>query len=187
MIEIREPYPNEAHAMQQLIGDGRFATFTDLSVGRRQSKRAQAMSEASVREREDAIRAALAGHKTRLHRVAVAEGKVVGMLASRRTHANEYHPSIPVPADVETVSELESLYVQPDFQGRGIGQRLLTAHHEWAATYPGRPSVLVVVDTNKSAIRFYEQNGYVIVGDRFRWMNDPAQVNCFLMRRESLF
>ena len=56
--------------------------------------------------------------------------------------------------------EIETLYVHPNFQGKGVGKLLLTS----IENFLGRISWLSTWVHNTSAIKFYEKNGYKIVG-----------------------
>lgn len=58
--------------------------------------------------------------------------------------------------------DLMSLYVAPDCQGVGIGQALLD--HMVAAFPDARVLRLEVEPANSGAIRFYERNGFRIIG-----------------------
>lgn len=54
---------------------------------------------------------------------------------------------------------VHNLYIQPGFQNRGIGQRLI----ETAKTCSGGELQLWVFEPNRGAIRFYERHGFVTV------------------------
>jgi len=55
---------------------------------------------------------------------------------------------------------LDNLHVAPDLKGRGLGKALLRAIAEWcAASHPGVPLHLWVLEGNERAIRFYEALG----------------------------
>jgi ribosomal protein S18 acetylase RimI-like enzyme len=73
--------------------------------------------------------------------IALVDEKVVGLIAY-----NE--------------SEVNQLYIHNDFQGRGIGRRLLEIAKEKSS---GRLS-LYTFEINKKARRFYEKHGFKIIG-----------------------
>lgn len=59
------------------------------------------------------------------------------------------------------VYEIQEMFVEDDFRGHGIGKHMLAALDNMLAS---RPHVSVEVTSNKlraSALRFYEQNGFV--------------------------
>ena len=65
-----------------------------------------------------------------------------------------------------TVCELYTLYVDPPHQGTGVG-RALVAHSVVRARIAGaRQLDVAVMPGNTSAIRFYEQCGFVAAGER---------------------
>jgi ribosomal protein S18 acetylase RimI-like enzyme len=65
----------------------------------------------------------------------------------------------------ETASEifLQQLFVSPEYQGRGIGSKVLqTLLRHWKKT--GKPVVLTVLKNNP-ARRLYERYGFTVVGE----------------------
>lgn len=73
--------------------------------------------------------------------LALMDDKVVGMIAYSET-------------------EISQLYVHIDYQGRGIGQTLLNKAKAQAS---GKLTVYTF-EVNKNAQRFYEKNGFEIIG-----------------------
>ncbi len=57
-------------------------------------------------------------------------------------------------------TELEQLYIHVDYQGQGIGVRLLALAKEAS---PGKLQ-LYAFEVNKNAQRFYERHGFYIIG-----------------------
>ena len=65
--------------------------------------------------------------------------------------------------------EIETLYVHPGFQGRGVGRMLL----DRLGTSIGSRSWLTTWVQNYDAIEFYKKNGYQIVGEvEFKLLNE---------------
>lgn len=62
------------------------------------------------------------------------------------------------PSNQEAVGEIYALYVLAAYQGQGIGRRLLTAAYSQLEAY--QTIVLSVLETNRSAVRFYEAFGF---------------------------
>ena len=101
-------------------------------------------------ESRDAIKARLdAIHQKRRQLVAVADGRITGMLGlqqgdGRRAHSSEI-----------------GLFVHDDFAGRGIGRRLLDACIDLAENWLGltRIELSVFID-NAPAITLYESCGF---------------------------
>ncbi len=59
-------------------------------------------------------------------------------------------------------ADIESLAVDPDFAGRGIGKGLMMRGEEWMKKNQFRYSVLEVRDKNDIAIALYVKLGYII-------------------------
>jgi len=58
-------------------------------------------------------------------------------------------------------AEIEKLYVEPKFQGQGIGAKLLS----FACTRKNS-QFLYVLKYNKRAIAFYKRNGFALTGEK---------------------
>ena len=59
--------------------------------------------------------------------------------------------------------EIEKLFVEPSFQGQGIGSALL--QHVLRETKANR---LLVLEKNYNAVRLYERHGFSVTGERQR-------------------
>jgi ribosomal protein S18 acetylase RimI-like enzyme len=66
----------------------------------------------------------------------------------------------------ENYNKLSTIYILPEYQGRGIGKQL------WEAVVPfldvEKDTIVKVATYNKKAIAFYERLGFVDTGNRFR-------------------
>ncbi len=62
----------------------------------------------------------------------------------------------------EDKNNIKSLYVLPDYQGQGIGKKLMEEMFKWFGT--DKPIVLEVATYNKRAIDFYKSFGFVEKG-----------------------
>jgi ribosomal protein S18 acetylase RimI-like enzyme len=60
----------------------------------------------------------------------------------------------------DRIGEIESLAVQPDYRGHGVGSRLLTALSAELAAAGVRDLVLGVLPGNAAAIRLYQRHGF---------------------------
>lgn len=72
-----------------------------------------------------------------------ADGRLIGFLFGQK---------------LEEFNELQAIYLDPDFIGRGAGAELMRSFLAWAD--PAKPSRLNVVAYNQRAINFYEKFGY---------------------------
>lgn len=76
--------------------------------------------------------------------------------------------------------EVHTIGVDPDYQGRGVGRRLLAELLEFACD---GPTFLEVRTDNASAIALYESVGFVTVGVRKNYY-PGSRADAFTMRRE---
>ncbi|MEQ5841995.1 hypothetical protein BWP39_25900 [Paraburkholderia acidicola] len=81
--------------------------------------------------------------------VAEVEANLVGYIVMR---FGSYHADVPV--------EIETLYIQDSFSGRGIGSALLTHARGIAMARTGNRAVWLIVNSrNEKAIAFYRSHG----------------------------
>jgi ribosomal protein S18 acetylase RimI-like enzyme len=69
---------------------------------------------------------------------------------------------------------LISMWVEPAYRRRGLGRQLVEAIIEWARSRGSSELVLEVTTNNESAVRFYEQLGFIRTGKIVPYPNDPA-------------
>jgi diamine N-acetyltransferase len=79
--------------------------------------------------------------------------------------------------------ELARLYSQQEYVGKGVGQNLMDACFERARTEGRDVMWLGVWEFNPRAQRFYEKNGFQIVGKHVFQLGEDAQTD-LLMQRE---
>ncbi|MGI9546777.1 MAG: GNAT family N-acetyltransferase [Flavobacteriaceae bacterium] len=77
--------------------------------------------------------------------------------------------------------EIERIYVLQEFQGKGIGQWLLSRIKEFAQKEGKRYLWLGVWQKNNNAIRFYETHGYTKFGEHPYFIGKDQQTD-WLMR-----
>ena len=85
----------------------------------------------------------------------------------------------------EASLELERIYLLREFQGLGLGKELLEKAISIGKQKKKRYMWLGVWDKNIKAIAFYQENGFVVVGEHPFVMGNDRQ-NDFIMRRELL-
>lgn len=61
--------------------------------------------------------------------------------------------------DAQTM-EIKRMYVAPDYRGKGIASKVLTALEKWAAELGYKRCVLETGTRQSSAIRLYQKSGY---------------------------
>lgn len=81
-------------------------------------------------------------------------------------------------AESDEKLELKTLFVDPDYQSKGIGAQVLEITRK-AAHDAAKPLELDVLTSNRDAIRFYERNGFEMIGETrgpegsgFEWVNE---------------
>lgn len=79
--------------------------------------------------------------------------------------------------------ELERIYVATPWQGKGIGEWMLTQAKEIAISRSKKYLWLGVWEKNKEAIRFYERHGFVPFGTHPYYIGTDKQTD-WLMRME---
>jgi GNAT superfamily N-acetyltransferase len=84
--------------------------------------------------------------------VAVRGGRTVGYLVAR---VNGPYPPRPV-----KVAELESVFVEPEHRGCGVGAGLVAAFAEWAAAAGAQRVAVTAYAANERAIAFYRRHGF---------------------------
>ena len=94
--------------------------------------------------------------------LAEAEGRPVGYAMLRRSPANAERAGVAAAGAVE----LQRLYVDFRWQGRGVAQQLMQAVVEAARALGGLSLWLGVWEENPRAIRFYDKCGFMPVGSQ---------------------
>jgi ribosomal protein S18 acetylase RimI-like enzyme len=79
--------------------------------------------------------------------------------------------------------ELERIYVIKGFKGRGIGRLMIEKTEEIARNAGCRYIWLGVWEKNKSAIAFYERNGFIRFNEHVFRMGDELQKD-YLLRKD---
>jgi ribosomal protein S18 acetylase RimI-like enzyme len=91
--------------------------------------------------------------------IAEIEGKAIGYAQIRKKQ-------IPFTSDTSCELELWRIYLDSLYQGKGIGNLLLSKVSEVASDHSSDYIWLGVWDQNTQAISFYEKNGFSVVGSQ---------------------
>lgn len=83
-------------------------------------------------------------------------------------------PAIPVLVP-RRYAIVDNLVVKSEFQGRGIGRRLMEKIHAWIAAKDAESIELNVYEFNQGAINFYHKLGYEIFSLRMSIVLDKAK------------
>ena len=76
--------------------------------------------------------------------------------------------------------ELERIYVLKDYQGKGIGRQLLDKAIQMAREKKASYIWLGVWEENKSAIKFYNKNGFVAFDEHYFMVGDDKQTDIMM-------
>ena len=72
--------------------------------------------------------------------------------------------------------EITTLYVLPEYQGLGIGSQLMTTLLEEVSNSTMHQLYLWVLETNTTAMRFYNKFGFVLSGERSEELHDNNKI-----------
>ncbi len=78
--------------------------------------------------------------------------------------------------------EIERIYLSTDYQGQGIGQRLMDFALDKARDQGMDYVWLGVWEDNVKALKFYERNGFLRIGEHFFTVGEDEQTD-YLLRR----
>ncbi|MGF6764714.1 ribosomal protein S18 acetylase RimI-like enzyme [Paraburkholderia sp. GAS33] len=106
--------------------------------------------------------------------VAEAEGGLAGYIVMR---FGSYHADVPI--------EIETLYIQDSFAGRGVGSALLTQARDTAAARTGNRAVWLIVNSqNEKAISFYRSRGMTQEGIAYFELGGVKHENKVMVARD---
>ena len=105
----------------------------------------------SVEDREATWREGLSAEEPGGALVAEDGGRVIGFVGFGPSRTFD---------DAEDVGEIYAIYLEPDYQRRGVGRRLLDGALEALAERGVREATLWVLESNAGARRFYEALGW---------------------------
>jgi ribosomal protein S18 acetylase RimI-like enzyme len=131
-----------------------FAALVPVSI--RRAVLADAASLAAIKEAALGIGAQLVEDSIGTVYVADADGSSVGFLALQR----EAHPAVAAQQPLK----LWQLYVIPEFHGRGVAARLMSAAIAHAREHRNDVIWLGVSEENARGIAFYRKQGFAPIG-----------------------
>jgi len=88
------------------------------------------------------------------------------------------------PTEQETVFKLHKIYLHPDWQGRGLGSRLLQHCEQQVRNAGARRLILSVNKRNVKAITAYQRNGFVIAESVVNDIGHRFVMDDFIMAKE---
>ncbi|QGA80393.1 GNAT family N-acetyltransferase [Candidatus Nanohalobium constans] len=85
--------------------------------------------------------------------VAQEDQTVIGYAIGVTESAEEFRTT-------DTLAELETMYLQPQYRGQGIGSKLVQEFKDWAREKGADRLRVEASAENEDAIRFYQENGF---------------------------
>ncbi len=85
--------------------------------------------------------------------VAEMDGKLVGYLAGSIKGTETWRPV--------KRTELENMFVMPEFRSKGVGRELVNKFKEWSKEKGVERVLVVAYASNERAIEFYKKSGFV--------------------------
>lgn len=173
VIEISAATPDDAEGINEVMYEAWLATYPNEEAGITADDIEDRFKDRRTEERMQQSRERLTNILENERRIlAKIQGRVVGV--SRVTKE-------------EDRNELRSLYVHPEFQGKGVGTALWKAAHAFLDAQ--KDTFLEVAEYNERAIGFYrglgfEDTGKRILEERFR-MKSGAIIPEMEMRRKA--
>jgi ribosomal protein S18 acetylase RimI-like enzyme len=145
-IQIRSAVPDDEPNIRQVQRLTWLDTYPNEAAGITRAD-IQAMFDEStpeIQRRREVLRNVINTGPQRHFWVAENGTDIVGMCHARKD---------------EEIRHIQALYVLPQYQGQGIGKRLMQAALEWLGT--DQPVTLNVAAYNSNAIAFYKLLGFV--------------------------
>jgi ribosomal protein S18 acetylase RimI-like enzyme len=75
-----------------------------------------------------------------------------------------------------------SMWVAPEHRRTGLGSQLMNEVQRWAQSRGAGELRLMVTSNNAKAISFYERCGFVFTGTNGPYANDPALLECEMVK-----
>lgn len=150
MLEISEPRAEDFDGVNKVLKLAWLATYPNIDFGISKEDVEEHFKGARTGNIQSRLQNFLSERPDRLYLVARIEDKVVGF-------STFFHR--------EGFNQLQSIYVHPDFHGKGIGQALW--HRAEKFLDNDFPTIVHVAVYNSKAIWFYEKLGFKDTGKRF--------------------
>lgn len=151
-IQISEPKPEDALGMNTLLYKTWLATYPNEKLGITVEDIEERLKETISEEFTSRFKKVLENIPANQKRVVAKDGElIVGLSTMVRN---------------ETNNQLRTVYVLPEYQGKGIGTQLWNAVKDFID--PTKETIVQVADYNEQAIKFYEKLGFVDTGKRFK-------------------
>ncbi len=150
-IKIAEAVPEDARAISEVQYKTWLETYPNkeagITVDDIHDRFKNRFTDESIKKREEYMRSQPANQKTWVVRM---DGRVVGFGAVIKH---------------EDKNQLQSIYLLPEMQGRGVGRKLWEEMSKFSD--PSKDTIVQVATYNAPAVGFYKKLGFVDTGKRF--------------------
>ncbi len=150
-IQVRNAVPQDVRGINNVLYQAWLVTYPNEEYGITrediEDDYKDVFTEESIKKREENMRN-IPEKQKRL--VAVYEDKIVGVLTMVRNEDN---------------NQLRTIYILPEFQGKGIGKMLYAEAIKFCDK--NKKLIVQVATYNTNTIEFYEKLGFVDNGNRF--------------------
>jgi ribosomal protein S18 acetylase RimI-like enzyme len=85
---------------------------------------------------------------------------IVGLLLAKDATKNQYVGYCISSINTEMQGEIDSIFIESDYRGLGIGDKFMTLSLEWLNNHNVKQKILVVAGGNEQALGFYEKYGF---------------------------
>lgn len=151
-IQITKPVPEDALGITTVLYKAWLATYPNDALGITaedvEGSYKESFSEERIKKSEENLR----NIPTNQKRVVAKDGDMVVGMATMVKNDNN--------------NQLRTIYVLPDYHGKGIGTMLWEAVKDFVD--PAKDTIVQVADYNQQAIKFYEKLGFVDTGKRWK-------------------
>lgn len=150
-ITITEAAPEDALGITTVLYKTWLETYPNEKIGITREDVEESYKDSFTEEKIKNQKENIANTPENQKRVVAKNGdEVVGVATMVRNNEN---------------NQLRTIYVLPDYQGRGIGQMLWNEVKKFCD--PSKDTIVQVATYNKNAISFYEKLGFVDTGKRW--------------------
>lgn len=150
-IEVRDAVPQDAEGITNVLYKAWLATYPNEGIGITAEDVEETYKDAFTEEKIKSQQERIANTPENQRRVVAKSGDlVVGVATMIRNEDN---------------NQLRTIYVLPDFHGRGIGTKLWEEVKKFAV--PDKDIIVQVATYNQKALDFYKKLGFVDTGKRW--------------------
>lgn len=113
------------------------------------------------------------------------DGNLAGVIAITFSQGEDYHPvKWQVEANDDEVMVLHILGIIPDFQGKGIGKKMIQSALELGRTKKMKACRFDALSSNLPAQKLYESLGFVFCGKQHWFANNTGWTDFYLYERK---